>query len=1030
MSLPALSIRRPVGVIMIVSLIVFMGMVSLFNTPTDLLPEMAMPVVAVVTSYSGAGAREVESLVTRPIEQAMGYVGGVESISSESSEGTSVVTAQFIWGTNLDSAVLDIRDSIDLIRTMLPDGASAPRVIKADLAMMPVVRMALAGPYTPVELTRMAEKVRSRLERIEGVASTSLSGGIYQEALLEVDPSRLLAYGLTIPQIASALRTENLSLPGGQIDEAGKSLVLRTQGEFTSLADIGGVGLTTGAGGAIRVADLGTLRLVETEAESITRVDGHPAVTLSIRKQSGTNTVVISREVRQALTELDDVLEPGASIQIVEDQADFINRALDQVSQTIVIGGLLAVLVLYLFLIEIKTVAVIALAMPVSILATFAFMYFAGLTLNLVTMGGLALGIGMLVDNAIVIIESIYRHRSLGSDPYTAAAVGTHEVANAVTASTLTTVVVFVPVVFVQGLASQVFSPLSLVVTLALGSSLLVSMTFVPMAAASLLPTEFAPHGRIAAASQRVQARVTALYRLWSDRALNRRRFVMGGVGVLVLAAALAFTVLPQRLMPPLDQRELQVTVRLGQGTALGQTDAVMTEVEQIVMQRDDVEYVFLAAGGSGSRAFMTSDSDTGSVLVKLIPQGWRMPSTEQVAVELRRQLAAVPGAEIAVSAATGFIGEDSVFGAPLVVSFRGDDLDTLASIADYAAALLQDVSGLVNVETTLVQAAPEIQIVVDRQRAAQFGVGSAYVATVVRAAVDGQVPTSFRLGEDDVDVRLIYTPASRASLTDIANLLILTPTGKLVRVGEIATLARAAGPTTIRRLDGARIAEVQADLTGITLDAGEAKARSVLAGINLPAGYTIEYGGETQEISDTFGSLSSALIMGVLLVYMVMAAQFESMLQPLIIMITLPLALAGAVVGLMLIAQPLTIASVVGLIALVGVVVNNGIVLIDYANQLRASGMDARAAILEAGAVRLRPILMTSLTTISALLPMVLVRGDGNEMLASLSAPLLGGLTTSTLLTLFVVPVLYASVADVRAKIDARRAARTAKEA
>jgi HAE1 family hydrophobic/amphiphilic exporter-1 len=1022
-NLASVSIARPVMTLMVVALIASLGLVSLANSSTDLLPEIALPVVAVVTSYSGAGAREVEALITRPIEQALGYVGGVGRISSVSAEGRSTVTAEFGWGTNLDAAVLDVRDSIELVKPWLPEGAGNPRVVKADLSTLPVMRIALSGPYDMVELTRMAETVRSRLERIEGVASAGVGGGAYEEARVEVHPAKLLAYGLTVPGIAGVLRAENLNLPGGRIDEHGKRLVLRTEGQFRTVADIAGVALSTPTGAVVKLGDVASVSIERTEAASTTRVNGEPAVTLSVRKQSGTNTVQIAAHARDALAAVMKELPAGAKARIIQDQSDFINRALGEVTSNILVGGLLAIIVLFLFLAELRTVAVIAMAIPVSILATFAFMYFAKMTLNLVSLGGLALGVGMLVDNAIVILENIYRHRESGLEPRAAAARGTQEVAMAVTASTLTTVVVFVPVVFVTGLASQIFRQLALTVSFSLSSSLFVALTFVPMAAALLMRRAPGKPGKLALASDRVQQGMTNRYRGLLFGSLRRRGLLMVAVALLVLMAGGVYLYMPRSLLPAMDQREITVAAMMARGTSGWVSDAIMQQVELIAMSRDDVDFVFAGSGGGGATSFFSAGgADSGEALIRLLPQTRGRRTTAQVAAELRRALAEVPGARFQVSSRSSIVGEDRAFGAPLVISVRGDGLVQLTAAGDQIAELMRTVPGVVNVRSTLEQAEPELQVNVDRARAAQVGLGGAQIGGLLRAAVEGQVATTFRWQDRDVDIRVIYPKDSRSEAADIRSLLLQSPSGRLVRLDEVAEVSLRAGPTSISRRDGARIAQVQADLAGIDLDTAMARVRATLGpAVSLPEGYSIEYGGESQEIGRAFGSLGQSFIMAAALVYMVMAAQFESVRQPLIIMVTVPLALAGAVVAMALTGQALSTPAIVGLIALTGVVVNNGIVLVDYANQLRQQGLAVREALLEAGAVRLRPILMTSLTTIFALLPMALTSGEGSEMLTSLSMPLLGGLVFSTFLTLFVVPALY-TVAEWRPRRLASR--------
>lgn len=1010
MNLPALAIRRPVGTVMIVLLVIFLGVVALLGTPTDLLPEMTLPIIAVVTRYPGAGSQEVESLVTRPIERVLSYVAGVERITSESSEGSSTVIAEFSWGTKIDLAVLDVRDGVDTVKAYLPDDASAPRIVKADPSMMPLLRLALSGPYRLAELTKTADELRNRLERIDGVASVGVGGGVREEVWVEFDPVRLNAYGLSIIQIASILRTENLSLPGGQLDEAQRRLNLRTQGEFTSIADIGKVQLTSPLGIPVGVAELGAIHIVETPRSSHNRVNGEPAVTISVRKQSGTNSVLVAREVHRVVQATAASLPPGVVIRVVQDQSSFINRAVSMVTQNILLGGLLAVFVLYLFLTELRSVAVIGMAIPVSLMGAFSFMYFSGLTLNLVSLGGLALGVGMLVDNAIVILENIFRHHEAGLDPSAAAVSGTQEVAAAVTASTLTTIVVFLPVVFVQGLASQIFRELALTVSFALASSLAVAMTFVPMMTAVLLKTasrQRAP--AIQALSRRAQQRLSAMYRRTLSVALGRRALALGGVALLVLMTVGLIYRLPRQMLPKMDEREITAEIRTARGSSLAHTDLVIREIERIALGRPDMDFVFASTGGDTlSMTGGAEGSDVGTVTLRLLPRKRGMMPTSQVTEELRRELAVIPGAEIMLTTRSGLAGEERMFGAPVSVTVRGSDLSVLMDLSEQVRSIVAAVPGVVNARSRLAAGSPEVQIAVDRERAAQYGLGGAQIAMSVKAAVAGQIATNLNDGRRTLDVRLMFQEAGRSSLTAVEDMLLLSPIGRTARLAEVATITVGTGPTTIFRRDQGRVAEVEAGLSGRDIDAAMRDVRSLVAGLPLPPGYEIEYGGESTGIMDAFGSLGQAFMMAAVLVYMVMAVQFESARHPLVMMVTLPLALAGAFLGLGIWREPLSIPAIVGVIALGGVVVNNGIVLVDYTNQLRRGGLSVRESLLEAGSVRLRPILMTSFTTIIGLVPMAFAGGAGSELQRGLAVPFLVGMVLSTFLTLLIVPVLY----------------------
>lgn len=1012
MNLPGLAIRRPVTTVMMVLMAVFLGAVSLAGIPSDLLPEMAFPVIVVVTSYSGAGPHEVETLITRPVEEAVSLVGGVQRVQSESAEALSVVMIEFGWGADMDMMAMDVRETVDMIRDYLPDDASSPQVMKADPSLLPVMQLALSGPYSLVELTHLAEQIEARLERIEGVASVSVGGGEVEEVAVMADPRSLLSHGLSLPQLVGALREENLSLPGGHLDEGGRRMTVRTVGDLVDSDEIGEIRLQTARGGVVPLKELADIQLTTRRQSGYTRLNAEPAVTLSIQNQSGVNTVLVASHIHRVLDEVRGELPPEVTLTVVQDQSDFINQSIGTVVRNVIYGGLLAIAVLYIFLLDLRTVTVIALAIPVSVISTFAFMNFTGLTLNLMSLGGLALGVGMLVDNAVVILENIFRHREDGAPAARAALAGTEEVALAVTASTLTTMAVFLPVVFITGLASQLFRELALTVSFALASSLLVSLTFIPMTAAVFLVRPPASKGRLVSRIRAIQESAASSYSRIVERALRRRPAILALVGVMVAAAlALAFF-LPRQFIPDMDQRELVIEASLPPGTSLDQSDALVSEVESMLGTREDVEFHFSAVGwdpspmGSGEAA-----THSASLRVKLVPHERGLPATYEVMDQLRRQLSRIPGAEFRVRMASSIAGEQQVFGSPIVVSISGDDLEVLLEVAGEISERIEGIPGIIDVDNTLGEGVPEARLLVDRSRAAQYGFTTAQVAVLVRASLEGEVASRLRSGGGEIDIRVMIPPERRQQLSDIMGMTVLTPAGVPVTLSQVTRLEEGPGPTSIARKDQVRVADITADISGVDLGSATDAVRREVDQIALPPGYSVSYGGETQEMMGAFGTLGQALVMGCILVYMVLASQFESFRQPLVIMVTVPLASAGVVAGLFLWGHPLSVPSVVGVIAMVGIVVNNGIVLISYINQLRIQGTEAAKAIVRASSIRLRPILMTSLTTIMGLTPMALGRGAGNELQSAIAVAVLGGILVSTVLTLFVVPVLYSLV-------------------
>ncbi len=1011
MWLPRMAVRRPVTTVMALGIVLLVGFVALAGIPVDLLPDLTFPVIAVMTRYPGAGPREVENLVTRVLEEAIGAVGSLRTISSESMEGLSVVVAEFDWGTDMDVASIDVREKIELGRRFLPSEVSTPTVIKADPSLIPMMQVSLSGSSDLIELTRLAEQViKERLERIDGVAAVTVQGGVRREIVVSADPGRLEAQGLTLPQLVQALRLENLSLPGGEVAEAGRRLSIRTFGEFGTAREVAEVPLTTPLGAVVRLGDVAVVEETASPSHQLTRLNGRPSVTLAVQKQTGGNTVQVARRAHAVLRELAAELPPEVELAVAMDQSRFILSSVRSVAQNAATGAALAVLVLWAFLRDLGSTLVVGVAIPVSIVATFALMHFAGLTLNLMSLGGLALGVGMLVDNAIVVLESIHRHQARGGDVAEGAVAGAGEVGMAVTASTLTTVAVFLPILFIQGLASILFRQIAITVSFSLLASLAVALSFIPMATARLgsRPRRQAEPAWLNALERRYEHLIR-----W---ALDHRGHVIALALAALLLGLACMRLLGSEFLPTIDRREIGVDVTMPRGSTLTETDRVVRQVEQMVNAIPGVEVVFAAAGSGGTLAGLGGGGgrDVGTVQFRL--RSGAEP-TVRVVEQLRGRVATIPGARVRVKLLSSIAGEQYLFGAPISVKVRGSDLDTLASLASEVARRVGTVSGTRDVSTSVGEGLPELRVVVDRTRASFYGLSTAAIAGTLRVAVEGEVATRFREGDEEVEVRVALSEAGRRSPADLGRLTLLGPTGVAVRLEDVARIEPGTGPATIQREGQSRMASVTADVAGRDVGRVADDVRRALADLRLPPGYTIEFGGETREMAEAFGTLRYALALAVVLVYMVLASQFESMLHPLTIMVSVPLAFVGAVVALAATGQRINVASLIGIIALAGIVVNNAIVLVDYLNQLRAAGLPRADAIVQAGRTRLRPILMTTTTTLLGLLPLAMGWGAGAELQAPLATAMMGGLAFSTLLTLVLVPVLYTAVEDLVAR-------------
>jgi HAE1 family hydrophobic/amphiphilic exporter-1 len=1019
MGLVNLALKRPITILMVVLIITVVGGVSFGELPLDLFPDLELPMVVVYTEYEGAGPEEVENMVTRTVEEAVASLGNLKNISSRSSAGSSVVIAEFNWGTNMDFASLDLRENIDFISGFLPDEAGKPMVLRFDPAMMPIMQFGISGDMGTLELTNIINNmIKNRLERIEGVASVNVTGDIVSEVEVKVDLDRLALFGVPLNQLMQGIMVENLNFVGGNFSSEGRHYYVRTLGQFRSLEEMGEIVVGQSRTGPVHLKDLADINFVVRDEQVITRMNGEPVVSLSIRKQSDANTVMVSRKIKDEMRRIQRTLPGNITFSIAQDQSDYIMISLGNAAKTILIGAFLAVFVLFLFLGSISSTMIIATAMPISIITAFTLMYFNKMNLNIVTLAGLGLGVGMMVDNAIVILENIYRYISMGKKPLDAALEGSGEVAGAITAATLTTVVVFLPVIFVQGLASVIFKPLAWVVSFSLLASLLVALTVIPILT-SRMPNIASkePLGPIAPIMKWFNGLIDKLYIYYGkllEWSLCRRWLIVSIVIGSLLASLLLIPLIGREFLPEDDSGEIIINVDLPVGVSLDQTDAIVFETEKVLSRHPEIKLVFSSIG-SDSGMFSSQNPERGQIYIKLVKQNSRNISTKEMADKLRRELRKIPGADFSVSAQNPLTGALSGDSAAISIIIKGDDLDILQEITSTLTEKVKAIEGTREVTSSFTFGRPEVQIRLDRGRAAALGVSTQQIGSAVRASLGGQVVSRLRIDGKEFNIRVKGSDAIKMEdMNSLKNIPIITPGGRVVTIGQVADINIGVSPRTINRENQVRTAFVRSQVQNRDLGSVITDIRGEINKLNIPYGYTVEFGGDARNIEDSFGSLSFALIMAVLLVYMIMAAQFESILYPLIIMFSLPQAFTGILLALAITGKTLNVPSYIGVIMLCGIVVNNGIVLVDYINTLRKdTNMTREEAIKLAGPVRLRPILMTTVTTILGMLPLAFGLGEGAELQSPLAVVIIGGLTVSTIITLVFVPIMYSLLDD-----------------
>jgi len=1016
MSIARGSVQRPILTAIIFMIIITLGLVSFSRLSIDLMPEVTYPVISVITEYTNVGPQEMEESISRPIEEALAAVQGVEEITSSSTEGRSQVRVSFNWGTDLDVAANDIRDRIDRVLPRLPEDITRPMIRKFDLSAFPVVIMGVSSNLNPLDLRQLIDdQVKYRIERVPGVAAVDLRGGLNREIHVDLKADQLKALGLSTDAILAALRNENQNVPAGLYDKGNLEVLVRTLGEYRNLDEIRNTVVTTRNGVPIQIKDVAEVVDSWEEVRQLIRIDRRPGLRIAINKQSGANTVTVVEAVR---AEVERINRDIPQIQIIPqiDTSVYIQQSISNVGNSVLLGGFLAILILFLFLRNLSSTLIISTAIPISVVATFGLMYFGGFTLNIMTFGGLALGIGMLVDNAIVVLENIYRHRESGASNSDSALTGTQEVWAAILASTLTTVVVFFPVVFIRGMSGIMFQQMAYVVSFSLLCSLLVAVTLIPMLTSHFLRYQPATHyknesrlHRIYSRSEELLLLIETQYARLLEWSLNHKKNIVFTFAGLFVISVFLIRFIGVELMPSADEGEVRVNLEMAVGTRMEVLDQAARTVEDI-MEREvpEMETMYSQIGGGG---FMSAGNHTAEIRVNLVSRGERKRSSEDIANMLRKKVSGLPGVTARPRAGQGLfllrMGTSS--GNTVSVEIRGFDLEVAHQLARQVNERIQKIDGITDTKISREEGSPEQVIRIDRQKAADLGLNVTRIGEALQTTIGGTLASYFREGGKQYRILVRLSEHDRKDLTELLDLAVINSRGEPVILRNVVNVLHREGPVRIERKDQERIITIEANFTGRDMGSVINDIRDDLRTVPIPKDFAILFGGDYEEQQKAFKELLFGLILAIFLVYMVMAGQFESFRDPLVVLFAIPMGIIGIVLTMILTGTIFSMQAFIGCIMLAGIVVNNAILLVDYTNQLRRlHNYSLIEAIKTAGARRLRPILMTTLTTVLGLIPLSLGLGEGGETQAPLARVVIGGLVSSTLITLVLVPIIY----------------------
>ncbi len=1054
MSLPNFSTRRPVTVYMFFAAVMLFGFISVRMLSQELFPPVTYPKLSVITHYANAAPEEIEQLITKPIEEAVGSTPGLRSVTSVSREGMSLVVAEFGWEQNMDFSALSVREKIDLVKSRLPRDAEEPTVIKFNPFEMPAVTLSVSSSRrTPVQLKRFADKyIKSELEKLNGVASATISGGADEEILVEVDQGRLKASALSISDVSKAISEANLNYPGGTIKENFYEYLVRTIGEFKQIGEIGKIAVGRDrpdeqaqrqgqeeepTNDLVMLKDVASVIRQTKERTSFSRFNGRENLTVSVQKQAKANTIQVASSIRKKIEDLQSKTPEDIKIDIIYDQSKFIKEAVNGVRDAAVQGGVLAFFVLVIFLQNIGSSILVILIIPITIMGTLTLMYFVGISLNVISLGGIALGVGMLIDNAIVVMENIDRHVKEKGAANLRETVGmaTDEVVAPLIASTLTTVMVFLPMIFVTGLAGQIFKELAWVVVVTQVFSLIVAITLLPVTIVQFSykekkPAESEPRWKrvldrtIGWCNRPISGMESAYQKVLPAFIRQKGRYLLVVLGIFV-ASIFVLASLDKVVMPKVDQGQFMIKADLPVGTRVERTNSVALNVERYLRRFSEIESVATIVGssktGSAKDDIQSIGSNQAQIIVTLRHD--RNRSTDELIQKIREDFA-TPFMKKALKAARiNYVLYESSFKAggentaPIVVNVKGSSLEALKAMTLRIQQGLEKIPGVYDVSNTIPESAPETKITVDKDKAAFYRMSVTDLATASHISIKGTVASKFKEEGKEIEIRVVLREQDRGGLTELPFIQMHSPLGINVPLSELVNFKSGEGPSEIKRITQERTLQVFGKVFKRPMSEVNADVERVIREANIPAGYIAELAGENLEVQESFESLRLALILSVVLIYMIMAAQFESYFQPFIIMFTIPLSIIGATLSLLVTATPVSVVVLLGIILLGGIVVNNGIMLIDFINAGLSEGLSIKDAVIRAGVVRLRPILMSAASSVIGSLPLAFAQDEGSKLQAPMAIAIVGGLSMATFLTLVVIPALFLGSYQLREK-------------